>query len=190
MCAIGLFQIRLAIFFNFLRSSGTNRRRTPFCPRSCLKSVWNLSKIWVFLKSAKIKILFVSAWLLTKSCFWTLPSMGEVTKTERVFICPIFVWKIYPQNSYLANLPCGGKKWKCWKVFIFTQRSIWIFTDILPSKIINSYRGNGKKIKWLAFFQVWQKFCEVFFTKPLHNGIFAAFCHLTDLCRQLPRHAP
>ena len=30
MCAIGLFQIRLSIFFYFLRSSGTNRRRTLF----------------------------------------------------------------------------------------------------------------------------------------------------------------
>ena len=30
MCAIGLFQIRLSIFFYFLLSSGTNRRRTVF----------------------------------------------------------------------------------------------------------------------------------------------------------------
>ena len=80
----------------------------PFAPNF----VWNLSEFWVFLKSVKIKILFVSAWLLTKSCFCTLPSMGEVMKTERVFISPHFVWKIYPQNSYLANLPCGGKEVK------------------------------------------------------------------------------
>ena len=28
MCTIGLFQIRLSLFFYFLLSSGTNRRRT------------------------------------------------------------------------------------------------------------------------------------------------------------------
>jgi len=33
------------------------------------------------------------------------------------------------------------------------------------------------------FFNSRQKFCEVFFTKPLHNGFFDAFCHCPDHCR-------
>ena len=34
------------------------------------------------------------------------------------------------------------------------------------------------------FFNSRQKFCEVFFTKPLLKGVFAAFCHLPEPCRK------
>ena len=74
--------------------------------------VWNLSEFWVFLKSVKIKVLFVSAWLLTKSCFWTLPSKGEHTKTERVFISPHFCLEILPSKflpSWLTFLGADNK---------------------------------------------------------------------------------
>ena len=78
----------------------------------CLNSVAilmiPLKWFWVFLKSVKIKVLFVSAWLLTKMQFYILP-----------------------------------RSW--WKI----------------------------KNRW-PFFQVWQKFCEVFFTKLLHKGFFAS----------------
>ena len=60
--------------------------------------VWNLSEFWVFLKVPKIKVLFVSAWLLTKMQFHILPSMGEVTKTERVFIFPHFCLENLPSK--------------------------------------------------------------------------------------------
>ena len=35
----------------------------------------------------------------------------------------------------------------------------------------------------INFFNSRQKFCKVFFTKRLHKGFFAAFCHIPDLYR-------
>ena len=153
----------------------------PFCPGFRLKSLSFLT----FSEKCKIQgsfckcLIIIKVLFLHRTCAW-----GKIRKRSVFLSAPIFVWKIYPQNSYLANLPCGGKKWKYWQVFIFTQRSIWIFTDILPSKIINSYRGRGGRSKNADhFFKSRQKFCEVFFTKGLHKGFFAAFCHLPEPCR-------
>ena len=39
----------------------------------------------------------------------------------------------------------------------------------------------GEEVKTLTIFSnSRQKFCEVFFTKPLHKGFFSAFCHCPD----------
>jgi len=40
---------------------------------------------------------------------------------------PIFVWKIYPQNSYLANLPCGGKIKNADRFFKSDKNSVRFF---------------------------------------------------------------
>ena len=68
------------------------------------------AKFWVFLKSVKIKVLFVSAWLLTKSCFWTLPIKGEDTKTLTIFssltkILWSFFHKTASQGLFRCILP-------------------------------------------------------------------------------------
>ena len=72
--------------------------------------VWNLSEFWVFLKSVKIKVLFVSAWLLTKIQFYILPSMGEDTKTLTIFssltkILWSFFHKTASQGIFRCFLP-------------------------------------------------------------------------------------
>ena len=51
---------------------------------------------------------------------------------------------------------------------------------LLPSKWQNFFKFDGDFI--LEKYP--QKFCEVFFTKPLHEGFFAAFCHLSEPCRK------
>ena len=85
----------------------------------CLNSVAilmiPLKWFWVFLKSLKIKVLFASAWLLTKMQFYTKPAHG------------------------------------------------------------GSYENADH------FFNSRQKFCEVFFTKPLHKCFFAAFAIYPNL---------
>ena len=58
MCAIGLFQLRLSIFFYFLLSSGTNRRRTDLYPVEAVSNViktgcWKLPQLFDFLLFCK-----------------------------------------------------------------------------------------------------------------------------------------
>ena len=91
-----------------------NTRKMLKSDRFAPNIVWNHSLFWLFLKGVKIKVLFVSAWLLTKSCF--------------------------------CAEPAHGGRWK-----------------------------NADH-----FFNSRQKFCEVFFTKGLHKGFFAVFCHCPD----------
>ena len=92
------------MFKKYTQTLKSNRFATDF--------VWNLSEFWVFLKSVKIKVLFVSAWLLTKSCFWTLPSKGEHTKTERVFISPHFCLENLPSKFLPCKLTFWGEEVK------------------------------------------------------------------------------
>ena len=55
------------------------------------------------------------------------------------------------------------------------------------SSIITEATGEIKNAD--RFFNSLQKFCEVFFTKPLHKCFFATFCHCPDHyrnCRDMP----
>jgi len=58
--------------------------------------------------------------------------MGEVTKTERIFISPHFCLENLPSKFLPCKLTLWGEEVK---MLASPQRSIWIFTDILPSKI-------------------------------------------------------
>ena len=78
--------------------------------------------------------------------------MGEVMKTERVFISPHFCLEILPSKFLPSKLTLWGEEVKMLANFYLPQWSIWIFTDILPSKIINSYRGNGEDKKTMTIF--------------------------------------
>ena len=112
----------------------------PFCPGFRLKSVSFLS----FSEKCKNQGSFCKHLIINKVLFLNLTEHGGSCENGACFYWPPFLsgkftFKILTLQTYLV----GGKKWKCWQVFIFPQWSIGIFTDILPSKIINSYRGNG-----------------------------------------------
>ena len=143
--------------------------------------VWNHSLFWVFLKGVKIKVLFVSALLLTKSYFCTEPAHGESYENGACFCLPPFLsGTIYPKNSYLANLPFGGKKWKC----LLPPMVYWDFYRHFTLKNHQFLpRSWGKIKKRWPFFQLSPKILWSFFTKPLHKGFFDAFCHCPDHCR-------
>ena len=95
----------------------------PFSP----DFVWNLSEFWVFLKGVKIKVLFVSAWLLTRSCFYTLPSKGKHTKTERVFISPHFCLGNLPSKFLPCKLTLWGEEVKTLTIFSSLTKILWSF---------------------------------------------------------------
>ena len=143
--------------------------------------VWNLSEFWVFLKSVKIKVLFVSAWLLTKIQFYILPSKGEDTKTERVFISPHFCLENLPSKFLPCKLTLWGEEVKMLASFYLHPM---VYLDFYRHFTLKKHqilpRSWGKIKKRRPFFQLSPKILWSFFTKPLHKGFFAAFCHLPD----------
>ena len=95
----------------------------PFCPGFCLKSLSFLS----FSEKCKNQGSFCKCFIINKVLFlYRTCAWGKLRKRSVFLSAPIFVWKIYPQNSYLANLPFGGKKWKCWQVSSLTK-ILWSF---------------------------------------------------------------
>ena len=117
--------------------------------------VWNLSEFWVFLKGVKIKVLFVSAWLLTKSCFYTLPSKGKHTKTERVFISPHFCLGNLPSKFLPCKLTLWGEEVKTLANFYLPPT---VYLDFYRHFTLKKHqflpRSWGKIKKCWPFFQV------------------------------------
>ena len=96
----------------------------PFCPEFCLKSISFLS----FSEKCKNQGSFCKWLIINKVLFLNLTEQGGNIRKRSVFLSAlIFVWKIYPQNSYLANLPYGGKKWKRWPFFQLSPKILWSF---------------------------------------------------------------
>ena len=111
----------------------------PFCPGFCLKSLSFLS----FSEKCKNQCSFCKCLIINKVCFCTEPAHGGRYENGACFYQPHFCLKKLPSKFLPCKLTLWGEEVKMRQIFIFPQWSIGIFTDILPSKIINSYRGNG-----------------------------------------------
>ena len=152
--------------------------------------VWNLSEFWVFLKSVKIKVLFISVWLLTNSCFWTLPSKGEHTKTERVFISPHFCLENLPSKFLPCKLTLWGRRSENAGKFLSSPNGLFGFLPTFyPQKasILTEVVGEDKKM--LTIFSSLTKILWSFFHKTASQGLFRCFLPLTRTLLQPPRHA-
>ena len=108
----------------------------PFGSGFCLKSLSFLS----FSEKCKNQGSFCKCLIISKVLFLHLTEHGGSYENGACFYLPPFLLgkftlKILTLQTYLVE---GRSENAC-----FTQWSIGIFTDILPSKIINSYRGNG-----------------------------------------------
>ena len=135
--------------------------------------VWNLSEFWVFLKSVKIKVLFVS-----------YRARGNIRKRSVFLSAPIFVWKIYPQNSYLANLPWGGGRSENAGKFLSSPNGLFGFLPTFyPQKtsILTEVVGEDKKTQ--TIFSSLTKILWSFFHKTASQGLFRCFL---PLIRTLP----
>ena len=146
--------------------------------------VWNHSLFWVFLKSVKIKVLFVSAWLLTKSCFWTLPSKGEHTKTERVFISPHFCLENLPSKFLPCKLTLWGGRSENAGKFLSSPNGLFGFLPTFypqKSSILTEVMGEDKKT--LTIFSTLAKNSVKFFYKTASQVLFR---YILPLTRTLP----
>ena len=142
--------------------------------------VWNLSLFWLFLKSVKIKILFVSTWLLTKMQFYILPGMGEDTKTERVFISPHFCLENLPSKFLPCKLTFWGEEVK----MLASPNGLFGFLPTFypqKSSILTEVMGKDKKT--LTIFSSLTKILWSFFHKTASQVLFRCFLPLT---RTLP----
>ena len=125
MCAIGLFQIRLSIFFYFLLSSGTNRRRTFFFIPSKNKKIKRLKfhRKYAILKPVVFEVIQQQNPYLTSSthqefdegktiCFaerGIRTVSSQAVKLQRIHgILPFsLTYPVLPQCSCSAGKQCG-----------------------------------------------------------------------------------
>ena len=111
---------------------------------------------------------------------------GNIRKRSVFLSAPIFVWKIYPQNSYLANLPYGVNKWKC----LLPPTVYWDFYRHFTLKNHQFLPRSWTKIKkrW-PFFQLSPKILWSFFHKTASQVLFRCVLPHPRPLQQLPRHA-
>ena len=104
--------------------------------------------------------------------------------------CTVETWSKKRQSFDLKSL-CGRLALPATAVdyeFFLTKvkrfSEIYFTAKFSSFKLKKRFRMEGEdKNSSHHFFNSRQKFCEVFFTKPLHKGFFAAFCHLPEPCR-------
>jgi len=138
--------------------------------------VWNHSLFWLFLKSVKIKVLFVTAWLLTKSCFCTEPAQGGSYENGASFYQPPFLsgkftLKILTLQTYLV----GGRSENAGK-FLSSPNGLFGFLPTFypqKSSILTEVVGEDKKT--LTIFSSLTKILWSFFHKRASQGLFRCF---------------
>ena len=146
--------------------------------------VWNHSLFWLFLKSVKTKVLFVSAWLLTKSCFCTEPAQGGSYENGASFYQPPFLsgkftLKILTLQTYLV----GGRSENAGK-FLSSPNGLFGFSPTFyPQKasILTEVMGEDKKT--LTVFSTLAKNSVKFFSqKGFTRALSLLFANILDLC--------
>ena len=86
--------------------------------------IWNLSDFWVFLKVPKIKVLFVSDWLLTKSYFCTEPAHGGRYENGASFYLPPFLSGNFTLKILTEVM---GEENKMTDIFSSLTKILWSF---------------------------------------------------------------
>ena len=124
--------------------------------------VWNHSLFWVFLKSVKIKVLFVSAWLLTKSCFCTEPAQGGSYENGACFYQPHFCLENLPSKFLPCKLTLWGEEVK---TLAFPNGLFGFLPTFYPQKssILTEVVGEDKKT--LTIFSTLAKNSVKFFSQ-------------------------
>ena len=142
--------------------------------------VWNHSLFWVFLKSVKIKVLFVSAWLLTKSCFCTEPAHGGSYENGACFYQPPFLsgkftLKILTLQTYLV----GGRSENAGKFLSAPNGLFGFLPTFYPQKssILTEVMGEDKKT--LTIFSTLAKNSVKFFSQNRFTRAFSLRFPLT-----------
>ena len=146
--------------------------------------VWKLSEFWVFLKVPKIKVLFVSDWLLTKSCFCTEPAHGGRYENGASFYLPPFLsgnftLKILTEITYLV-----GRRSENAGKFLSSPNGLFrISPTFYPqqSSILTEVVGEDKKT--LTIFSSLIKILWSFFHKTASQGLLCCSLPLTRPCR-------
>ena len=153
--------------------------------------VWNHSLFWVFLKSVTIKVLFISAWLLTKMQFYIEPAQGGTYENGACFYQPPFLsgkftLKILTLQTYLMGWISedAGK-------FLSSPNGLFGFLPTYypqKSSILTEVVGEDKKT--LTIFSSLTKILWSFFHKTASQGLFRCFLPHPRPLQQLPWHAP
>ena len=154
----------------------------PFCPEFCQNSVWILS----FSEKCKNQGSFCKCFIINKNAILHLTEHGGSYENGACFYQPpVFVWKIYPQNSYLANLPCvGGGEVKMLASFLSSPNGLFRFLPTFypqKSSILTEVMGEDKKT--LTIFSSLIKILWSFFHKTASQGLL---CCSLPLTRTLP----
>ena len=117
--------------------------------------------------------------------------MGEVTKTERVFISPHFCLENLPSKFLPCKLTLWGEEVKMLASFYLPPNGLFGFLPTFyPQKasILTEVVGEDKKT--LTIFSSLTKILWSFFHKTASQGLFRCFLPLPRPRPQPPRHAP
>ena len=147
--------------------------QTQISDRFAPDFVWNHSLFWLFLKSVKIKDIFVSAWLLTKSCFYTEPAHGGRYENGACFYQPPFLsekftLKILTLQTYLVE----GRSENTGKFLSSPNGLFGFLPTFYPQKSSILTEVVGEEVKTLTIFSSLAKNSVKFFSQ---KGFTSAF---------------
>ena len=137
----------------------------PFCPGFRLKSLSFLT----FSEKCKNQGSFCKCLIINKVLFLLLAEHGGSYENGASFYQPPFLSGKFTLKILTLQIYLMG--WINENAGKFLS-SIWIFTDILPSKSINSYRGNGGRSENADHFSTLAKNSVKFFSQ---KGFTRAF---------------